>query len=186
MGNRVSSITTGIGDKGNTKLWSGQDVRKTDDRIEFCGTVDELVSQLGVAYSLSTDEYSLLYQIEYIQRKIFTLASEVATKEPKRSKIPNKIDIDEVSFLESEMQKVERKIDPAKGWILPGKTQISSHLDVARCVARRCERQYIKVLDAGLVENEQGLIWLNRISDYLYLLARYSEKNMYRMINGNG
>ena len=188
----MSSITTKVGDKGNTRLWSGEEVRKTDCRIVFCGTVDELVSHLGICYHLACEKLTLEDQpkvtflvetIGAIQKDLFRVASEVATTEPKRSRLENRIQIDDVQFLENEMVVVEESIDPAKGWILPGQTLLSSHLDICRCIARRCERDYIKVMDENLVDSNQALIWLNRLSDFLYILARLSERNNYRMIS---
>ena len=179
----MSSITTKVGDRGNTKLWSGEDVRKTDVRIDFCGCVDELVSVLGVCYATAKPliENYLLVEIEYLQRELFVLASEVATEEPKRNTLKHKITKDTVRALEVKMAELEESITPAKGWILPGVCLLSAHLDVARCVARRCERVYVDLLDRESIYNQDGLIWLNRISDYLYLLARFQEET-YRVI----
>ena len=93
-----------------------------------------------------------------------------------------KVDGEWVKTLEEKMIDTENSIRPAKDWILPGKTLLSANLDFARCLTRRCERDYIVVTDLGHVENEQALIWLNRLSDFLYLLARIVEENNYRMI----
>ena len=184
----MGSITTKIGDKGNTKLWSGEDVRKTNLAIEFCGSIDELVSTLGVCYAILLEEdkcfcYSyILYNIEKIQKLLFTVASEVATKEPKRSTLENKVDKNWVDDIETEIYNIEKIYQQPKGWVLPGSSCLSANLDVARCVARRCERDYVKVMDNCLVDNKEALVWLNRLSDLLYLLARLSENNNYRMV----
>ena len=184
----MASITTKVGDKGNTRLWSGEEVRKTDERIEFCGLIDELVSQLGVGFASAEAEIDsiVLSEIENVQRELFVLASEVATQEPRRSELERKIGKEAVSELEVRMKRIEEVVNPAKGWILPGASIVSAQLDVARCMARRCERSYVSLLDNNLVDNEDGLIWLNRISDYLYLLARYQERNQYRVIKHHG
>lgn len=171
------SITTKVGDKGSTKLYSGEDVRKTDARIEFCGSIDELVSILGLAYNQEVKE-----EIKWIQRQLFVIASEVATKEPKYSKLKEKIDDKYVSHITGLCAELESKLVLPTGFILPGANIVSAHLDVARTFTRRCERNYVRLMDNGYINNEFILVWLNRLSDYVYLLARYTEHNNYNLV----
>ena len=176
------SITTKVGDKGNTRLWSGEEVRKTDDRVVFCGHIDELVSVLGLAYANVRVNGGPRYAIKCIQRDLFIVASEVATTMPKYEKLKNKIGPKEIAKLTEDAKRLEKSIELPKGFILPGARMDSAYLDLARTITRRCERIYVTLIDKGYVSNQYIIIWLNRLSDYLYLLARYLENNNYNMV----
>ena len=179
----MSSITTRQGDSGETRLYSGESVSKKSRRIWSCGDIDELVSQLGVAYANTSEkDIALIMDIEYIQKTLFTVASEIATLEPKLSTLTKRIDSKEMSILDEKRDLLEEAIDLPKGFILPGATIISAHLDVCRAMSRRCERTITELYNEGFISNKYILMWMNRLSDYLYLLARYSENNNYRMV----
>lgn len=187
----MSSITTKQGDQGNTRLYSGERVSKSDLRMNICGDIDELVSILGIAYSFLNDN-SLFSnnskqgyigtEITYIQKILFIIASEIATRQPKYDKLPNKITITDSNFITNLTAELEGRITLPKGFILPGANIISAHLDLARTITRRCERKIVTLKERGLLPNELIIVWLNRLSDYLYLLARASENNNYRMV----
>lgn len=177
----MSSITTKLGDKGSTRLYSSELVSKRSKRIAACGDIDELVSMLGIVYS-SLPNRMLTDSITYVQTKLFDVASEIATLEPKLSKLPSRITEKTVSEIDERRIALEKVIDLPKGFILPGSNRVSSYIDMARAISRRCERSIVEIYNEGFISNEQILIWMNRLSDYLYLLARYSEHNNYRMV----
>ena len=187
----MSSITTKTGDKGTTRLYSGETVSKRSKRIAACGDIDELVSMLGIAYA-SVDKFGLscepfylsdiVDEITYIQRKLFDVASEIATLEPRLSQLPNRITTQTVVEIDYSRTRLEGKIELPKGFILPGANKLSSYLDMARSISRRCERSIVEIYNEGFISNDSILIWMNRLSDYLYLLARYAEQNQYRMV----
>ena len=192
----MSSITTKMGDHGETRLYSGETVSKKSKRVWACGDIDELVSTLGLAYAevdmpikpfetppeqVKRLKY-LLEEITYIQKKLFIVASEIATLEPKLSKITGRIDADAMAYLDTKRDMLESSIELPKGFILPGANKISAYTDMARSVSRRCERVITDLYNEGFVSNKYLLMWMNRLSDYLYLLASYAEQNQYRMV----
>jgi len=185
----MSSITTKFGDTGDTRLYSGQTVSKKSKRIWSTGDIDELVSVLGVAYatlslhcSAGDDKNYLLEEITYIQRKLFLVASEIATMEPVLSRLKERIDLSAMDLLDEKRDALESKVTLPTGFILPGANLVSAHLDVARATSRRCERIITDLYNEGIITNRYLLMWMNRLSDYLYLLARYSEQGNYRMV----
>ena len=182
------SITTRIGDKGTTRTYSNETISKRSKRIVVCGYTDDLVSILGVAYAeipyTSTDElYGMLREeITYIQRKLFLVGSEIATLEPKLSQLKDRIDENALLFLDTKRDLLESNIELPKGFILPGANKLSSLLDVARTACRKCEPPLVELYEEGFIANKYLLMWMNRLSDYLYLLARYTEHNNYRLV----
>ena len=184
----MSSITTKQGDAGETRLYSGETVSKKSKRVWACGDIDELVSMLGIAYAViphtSTDaHYGFLRdEITYIQRRLFMVASEIATLEPKLSKLVGRVNEDAMQVLDYKRDKLESEIELPKGFILPGANIISANLDMARAISRRCERTVTDLYNEGFVSNKYLLMWMNRLSDYIYLLARYIESENYRMV----
>jgi cob(I)alamin adenosyltransferase len=166
----MKSITSKFGDKGETRLYSGETVNKVSLRIQSVGDIDELVCSLGLA--VSQDCY-FKSNLEYIQRMLFLVGSEIATVQSKEL-ITQEI-VDELDNLRI---KTEEHVILPKGFIIPGhQGKASAYLDMARAISRRCERSIIRAYNEGLVPNKKILIWMNRLSDYLYLLARASEKN---------
>lgn len=167
-------IYTKTGDKGTTSLIGGTKVSKSHLRIEAYGTVDELNSYIGLCRDLLTDNNSRAI-IQEIQDRLFTIGSALAcdpVKEPK-IKIPD-LKEDDITLLEKEMDKMNESLPPMKHFILPGGHPAVSHLHVARCVCRRAERCTVR-LNEGADETEPIIIkYLNRLSDYLFVLARYA------------
>lgn len=165
-------IYTKVGDKGTTSLIGGTKVLKSDLRIEAYGTVDELNSYIGLCNDLLKDERSKKI-LKEIQDRLFTIGSSLACdpeKEPKM-KIPDLKDED-VSILEKEIDTMNEVLPEMKSFILPGGHVTISHIHVARCICRRAERCCVR-----LNEESTGdlliLKYLNRLSDYLFVLARY-------------
>lgn len=166
-------IYTKTGDKGTTSLIGGTKVSKSHLRIEAYGTVDELNSYIGLCRDLLEEKKSRATLLE-IQDRLFTIGSSLACdpiKEPK-IRIPDLKEKD-ITFLESEIDRMHDTLPPMKSFILPGGHVISSQLHIARCVCRRAERCCVRLEVESLEVEPVILKYLNRLSDYLFVLARY-------------
>jgi len=168
-------ITTKAGDKGKTALISGKRIFKDDLRIELVGEIDELCSFLGTAKSLIKSRADKK-MIESIQVDLFTLGAEVASGPLHVVKLKKRITSHCVSFLDERAGILEKTLEDKKFcFCLPGENIVSSTLDVARAVARRCERKATTLAKKRIARNPHILAYLNRLSDLLYLLARKNE-----------
>lgn len=172
--NSKLSITTKTGDKGTTHLFSGETISKDSPRTHAYGDLDELVSILGVARALSADD-TLCQTLITLQRRLFIAGAELATSADHIEKLAQRVDDSMLRELEKERDALEESLPPIKGFILPGGNPVAAHLDLARAVARRCERRAVGLLDADQIDNATLIVWLNRLSDYLWLLARHAE-----------
>ena len=167
-------IYTKTGDKGTTSLIGGTKVPKSHLRIEAYGTVDELNSYIGLCKDLLADENSK-FVFHKIQDRLFTIGSSLACDPEKETKmkIPDLKEAD-IALLENEIDKMSEILPAMKSFILPGGHPCISHLHIARCVCRRAERCCVR-LASGKNEVEPIIIkYLNRFSDYLFILARYT------------
>jgi len=163
------SIITRTGDDGTTGLWSGERIDKDDIRVEAYGTIDELSSALGTARHLCYQD-EVLYAIEDIQRLLFRVAGELASVGmPFDRPI---LGSDEEKIAERTAALEERIL--LKGFVLPGMTPGSAALDMARTIARRAERRVVSLARREDV-SETLRKFLNRLSDYLFMLARAEE-----------
>lgn len=166
-------IYTKTGDKGKTSLIGGTKVEKSHIRIEAYGTVDELNSHVGFSHDQISDEHNRTILIE-VQDRLFTIGSALACdpeKEPKL-KIPDLKETD-IQLLENEIDRMTDQIPPMTAFILPvGHTTVSA-LHIARCVCRRAERCCVRMQQEGLEVTPLIIIYLNRLSDYLFVLSRY-------------
>lgn len=179
------SIVTKKGDKGRTSLFLGGGVAKDDPRVELDGTLDELCSFLGVAKSLAKRK-SLKIRLESFQRDLFVIGAEVATAVPFLDKLSKRINKSDIGRLEKFIEELEKKRKPAERvFCLPGKNLLSGLLDVARTMARRAERRTVAAFKKRLVKNPSILVYLNRLSDLLYLLARSCEKRQHAGLNNS-
>ena len=171
-------IYTKTGDKGTTSLIGGTKVPKSHLRIEAYGTVDELNSYIGLCKDLVVSEQEKKVLLE-VQDRLFTIGSSLACdpiKAPKM-RIPDLKESD-VELLEKEMDHMNEIIAPMKNFILPGGHTILSQMHIARCVCRRAERCCVR-LELESLEVEPIIIkYLNRLSDYLFVLSRYSGHQM--------
>lgn len=168
------SITTKVGDKGKTALFSGEIVDKDSPRTDAYGDVDELVSVLGVARAHS-DNKEIAKILLWIQSELFVVAAELATDSKKHSVLKERIDEERLQELDKKRDDLEGKIKMPTGFVIPGGTKAASFIDHARTISRRCERKTVGLARYGMIDNPHLLIWLNRLSDYLWLLARYDE-----------
>ena len=167
-------ITTRAGDRGTTRLYSGEEVSKDSPRMRACGEVDELVGVLGLArahVSCEADRETLLH----LQRMLFRIGSEAATMAAKLSLLPERLDEAAVTELDRRCAAAEQRITMPDGFVVPGGNAGAAFLDHARAVARRCERRLVSLHTAGQLRNEHILSWINRLSDYLWLMARIEE-----------
>ena len=169
-------IVTKTGDKGPTALECGKRVNKDDMRVEICGALDEISSFLGMAKNASKDKNTKKV-VHLIQKELIVLGAEVATSAASSDKIKKRIGKDSICVLEREIDRLEGKCAlKMRSFCIPGKGAASSALDVARAITRRAERRSVTLFKKGMVKNPNIVIYLNRLSDLLYLLARSNEK----------
>lgn len=170
-----AKIYTKTGDRGLTSLVGGTRVAKTNPRLEGYGTLDELNSALGLVRSTlievkpfgATVEKSL----QTIQNCLFNIGSHLACEnDAVRPNLP-KVKPENIAQLESEMDRWEEELPPLKNFILPGGSVPAAHAHVARTICRRAEREMVRLAESVNVETDQ-LIYINRLSDWLFLLAR--------------
>lgn len=169
------SIVTKTGDKGETGLLSGERVSKTDLRVEAYGTLDEICSHLGAARSFKPAPEIFLH-LKQIQLDLFRLGAELAsTKLDPRWKVAL-INQDDVEQLETWVDRFEPELKLPKSFVLPGGSPCAAALDVARTVCRRLERKIRGLQEKNLYRNGEGLRYVNRLSDLLFIFARYEQK----------
>jgi len=170
------SITTKAGDNGKTFLSFGGRVFKDDLRVEACGTLDELCSFMGLAKSLIYDKNTKKI-IEDVQRDLFIIGAEAVTLPKYLEKLGKRIDGSFVLKLENLIRQWEsKKKFKAHCFYLPGENKASSCFDVSRTIARRAERMLVGLKRKKILKNNYMVIYLNRLSDLLYLFARNYEK----------
>ena len=167
-------IYTRTGDSGTTGLFGSDRVAKTHPRIAAYGTVDETNSFIGLARSLLSThpERERVHSIlERIQGELFTLGADLATPPDSKAAVP-RITLEHVRDLEVDIDSLEEDLPPLKQFILPGGNEPASAIHVARTVCRRAERL---VFEAAATEaiSEAGSMYLNRLSDLLFVLARW-------------
>lgn len=176
------SITTKKGDKGFTSLLWGERVKKDHIRVETYGTLDELCSFLGLAKSMIRNKKTKKL-IERIQTDSFVIGSEIATKPKFINRLKKRIDNSSVKLLEENISDLERRMKfEGCCFLLPGENFISALFDVSRTIARRAERKVVTLKNRGILKNHYDLIYLNRLSDLLYLLARSYEKRHKKVV----
>ena len=166
-------IYTKAGDLGKTSLIGGTRVPKSHIRIESYGTVDELNSFVGLLSDLVTDA-SVKVILKEVQDRLFTVGSSLACdpdKEP-HLKIPDLNEAD-ITYLEEQIDWMNTQLEPMKSFILPGGHQAISTAHIARCVCRRAERWCVNMQEEDLFVETLVIKYLNRLSDYLFTLARY-------------
>lgn len=166
-------IYTRKGDDGKTALIGGDRVSKHHIRVESYGTVDELNSHLGLIRSMEKDT-DVLNAIAAVQDRLFTLGSYLASAPGSRMVLPELYDTD-VEFLEQEIDRMTATLPELRNFVLPGATTHGAQAHVARCVCRRAERLVVFVADNEEID-PLIVTYLNRLSDYLFTLARYLDK----------
>ena len=171
------SIVTKNGDRGRTFLCYGARVSKDNPSVEACGALDELSSFLGLSKNLIKEQKNKKL-IASIQKDLFVVGAEFATKPKQISKLRERIDDSYIGRLEKVIRDLEKNYkSKQRCFCLPGENFASSVLDIARAIARRAERLSVTLKRKKLLLNGDILIYLNRLSDLLYLLARLYGKN---------
>ncbi|MEN9331035.1 MAG: hypothetical protein RLZZ94_125 [Bacteroidota bacterium] len=169
-------IYTKTGDQGETSLIGGTRVPKYHLRIEAYGTVDELNSWVGLIRDQIGDKHHI-QQLLYIQDRLFTIGSLLAA-DPEKSKMKlPELTEDNCKILEQEMDAMDEQLEPLKSFILPGGHPLVSQIHIARCVCRRAERLVVHLQNEAKTDPVIS-IYLNRLSDYLFLLSRWTAKNL--------
>ena len=163
------NIYTKNGDRGTTDLIRTKNVSKSDDRIQLVGTIDELTSHLGLVKTMLKDQEAIR-TLEKIQGTLITVMAGVADPYNR----DYKIDDDKTEILEEEIDRMEKLFDRPKKFILPGACRLSAEIDVARTVARRAERA-LALVSVKFGADTGTKKYLNRLADYLYVLARYTD-----------
>lgn len=170
-------IYTKTGDDGTTGLLYGGRVGKDDIRTEAYGTSDEAVAALGMARA-QTGDAVLADLILRLQRELFVLGAELATGEGAWDKLtPGQTRVDDamVAALEGLIDEYVEKAPMPKEFVIPGESPAGAALDLARAIVRRCEREVTTMTAEGLLPDAECLRYLNRLSDLLFVLARYEE-----------
>ena len=173
-------IYTKTGDKGETSLYGGTRVSKAAARVESYGTLDELNAFIGLAKAEISDE-KVLSQLQKIQFDLFTVGSEAATPTDKlilangKNRLDLMISEKEILELEHWMDDLDAELEPLQFFILPSGGKAAASIHVCRTVCRRAERAMVHLNETEEVRPEL-IKYLNRLSDYLFILARYISK----------
>jgi cob(I)alamin adenosyltransferase len=166
-------IYTKTGDKGETGLFGGGRVRKDSVRIAAYGEVDELNAVIGWVRAANRDA-GVDLALQSVQNDLFDLGAVLATPDPKKLEGKGSFDVSrEIEALEKEIDRMEKDLPPLKNFILPGGSELGSRLHIARTVCRRTERQVVALSAVESIAADT-IIYLNRLSDYLFVLARWS------------
>ncbi|HVK60501.1 MAG TPA: cob(I)yrinic acid a,c-diamide adenosyltransferase [Bdellovibrionales bacterium] len=180
MSDGSSKIYTRTGDKGKTSLIGGARVSKSDLRLSAYGNVDELnsfigllVSELGRELRSNSEMPKLKQELEEIQSDLFNLGSRLACEDAELRKGLPTVSQEHIDQFEKRMDEFSAKLAPLKNFILPGGTPAASVAHVARTVCRRTERDCVALSESGEVVEPEVIKYVNRLSDYLFVLARY-------------
>ena len=169
------SLSTTAGDKGSTGLFGGKRISKASDRLHACGTVDELNSMLGRILVDRTLPELLADDLESIQCTLFCIGADIATPFESSAKV-DRLQSEPIQQLEERGKVLEQQLSPLTKFILPGGSSVGSIFHQARTVCRRAERWTVALSEYEEI-NEHLLVYLNRLSDYLFLAARMANKN---------
>jgi cob(I)alamin adenosyltransferase len=172
-------IYTRKGDDGTTGLWYGGRVAKSDPRPEAYGAVDEAASALGLCRAAAGDDGELRDDILRLQNELFVAGAELATAPEAEGRLEDgvsKVTPDMVDRLEEVIDRYMARVDLPPKFVIPGGTELSARLDVARAGVRRAERRVVDIQRDGALADPTVLRFLNRASDALYAMARYADE----------
>ena len=173
------SIVTKTGDAGTTGLMYGHRVPKNHPRVEACGALDELNAALGLARASSTADFVRAHLL-WIQQRLVDVMGEVGVLVEDLPRYTGQgyalVTPDFTARLDALVRELEAQKISFQGWATPGANLAAATLDVARTVCRRAERRVVDLQPSGELKNPEVLIFLNRLADALWLLARWAEK----------
>ena len=176
---KKSMVYTRTGDKGTTGLIGGTRVPKNHIRLDAYGTVDELNAQLGLLVTYLKDESDHSFVLA-VQNKLFTVGSHLATDTDKIAlKEASVISLDDIKMMEQEIDRIDEKLPSLKAFVIPGGSRGAAVCHVCRTVCRRAERTMLSLSESYKI-SEEVLSYINRLSDYLFVLSRkinVDEKN---------
>jgi cob(I)alamin adenosyltransferase len=170
----MAKVTTGTGDAGFTSLLGEQRVPKYDPRPDTFGTVDEASSALGLARATTADPRAREIILR-TQRDLYVLMAELATPPANLTAVGMRITPEHVTWLEATEAQLKAEVAIPNKFIIPGDTLDGAALDLARTIIRRAERMAVRLLHEGVVDNGDVVRYLNRLSDLVFILARYLE-----------
>lgn len=182
-------IYTRKGDDGTTGLWYGGRIAKSHPRTEAYGSIDEACSVLGVARSLCGDRPELAGDLLRIQDELFVAGAELATAPEAAGRLEDgvsRVTKAMIDRLERDIDRYMSDVDLPPKFVIPGGTTLSATLDVARTVVRRSERRVVDIQLAGELKSELVLEFLNRLSDLLFAIARFTDVPEPEMFEGRG
>jgi cob(I)alamin adenosyltransferase len=184
----VVKIYTKKGDDGSTSLWYGGRVPKHDARTEAYGSIDEANSALGVARALcGNDRPDLASDLLRLQREMFVAGAELATAPEASERLEDevsRITDGMVEALEVEIDRYMDQVDLPPQFVIPGGTELSAALDVARTAIRRAERRVVALRDSDGLASEAVLRFLNRASDLAFAMARFADEDNPQLFEG--
>jgi cob(I)alamin adenosyltransferase len=172
-------IYTRKGDDGGTTLWYGGRVPKNSARPEAYGSVDEAASALGLARAACERDSELYPDILRIQNELFVAGAELATAPEAAGRLEpgvSKVTAEMVERLESDIDRYMERVDLPPKFVIPGGSELSARLDVARAAIRRAERRVSALKDDGDLADDTVLVYLNRASDAAYAMARFADE----------
>ncbi len=167
-------IYTRTGDSGETSLFSGGRVLKAHLRVDTYGTVDELNSALGLARALHASKATDTL-LETVQNQLFRLGADLATPLDAKAEWLVRMDAESITWLEAQIDRLSADLPELKNFILPGGTPAAAQIHVARTICRRAERGVVALREHEPI-SEPSLIYLNRLSDFLFVLARWENQ----------
>lgn len=182
-------VYTRQGDAGETGLLFGGRVSKADPRCAAGGAADEAVSALGLARALSQDKW-VNDRLLDVQREMFVVGAEISTEPGQRDRLERQFSAvtpDMVGRLEAWVDEIDGQLELPRSFIIPGASPASAALDVARTAVRRAEREAVALDAAGQLGNPEVLRYLNRLSDLVFMLARFEDRALPpEALTGNG
>jgi cob(I)alamin adenosyltransferase len=182
-------IYTRKGDDGTTGLWYGGRVPKHGGRPEAYGSVDEAASALGLARAAAERGSELYEDILRVQNELFVLGAELATAPEAAGRLEegvSKVTPQMVERLESDIDRYMERVDLPPKFTIPGGTELSARLDVARTAVRRAERRVVALKEAGDLADDTVVTYLNRLSDAVFAMARLADEPDPELFEGRG
>jgi cob(I)alamin adenosyltransferase len=185
----VVKIYTRKGDDGTTGLWYGGRVPKFDGRPEAYGSIDEAAAALGAARAAAEPDSELFNDILRVQNELFIAGAELATAPEAAERLEegvSKITPDLVERLEADIDRYMGRVELPPKFVIPGGTELSARLDVARTAVRRAERRVAALHHTEELADRTVLTYLNRLSDALFAMARFADEPEPQLFEGRG